>query len=466
MVEHIRTSLRESKSMRWTALLLVAFTMLTGYFIADVMAPLKTLVEAELQWSSTEYGIFTGAYGWINVFCLMLIIGGIILDVSGIRFTCMLSASIMLVGTAIKYWAISTPALNNHIVDFLFLHMRGQVFWASIGFAIFGVGVEMAGITVSKTIVKWFKGKEMALAMGLEMATARLGSALALMVSPLIAKSMGNVSKPIMFGLILLCVGFITFIIYIFMDKKLDKSEGITKENKRESEFQFKSIGRILSNNAWWYIAIMCVLFYSAVFPFLKYASDLMVNKFNVDPAIAGIIPGILPFGTILLTPIFGNIYDRIGKGVTIMIIGAFLITLVHLIFSIPGLHSVVIAIILVVLLGIGFSLVPSAMWPSVAKIIPEKELGTAYALIFWIQNWGLMGVPMLIGWVLDKYCIVGKVIREGKPVDQYDYTIPMLIFAGLSAISIIFAFLLLNENKRKKYSLQLPNIEEKIKEN
>lgn len=250
------------------------------------------------------------------------------------------------------------------------------------------------------------------------------------------------------------------------MDKKLDKSEGITKENKRESEFQFKSIGRILSNNAWWYIAIMCVLFYSAVFPFLKYASDLMVNKFNVDPAIAGIIPGILPFGTILLTPIFGNVYDRIGKGVTIMIIGAFLITLVHLIFSIPGLHSVVIAIILVILLGIGFSLVPSAMWPSVAKIIPEKELGTAYALIFWIQNWGLMGVPMLIGWVLDKYCIVGKVMREGNLVNQYDYTRPMLIFAGLSAISIIFAFLLLNENKRKKYSLQLPNIEEKIIEN
>ena len=218
MTDKIVNSLRESKTARWTALILVAFTMLTGYFIADVMSPLKPLVEAELKWSSTEYGIFTGAYGWINVFCLMLIIGGIILDVAGIRFTCMLSASIMLIGTAIKYWAISTPALNNYVINFLFWPMRGQVFWASIGFAIFGVGVEMAGITVSKTIVKWFKGKEMALAMGLEMATARLGSALALMVSPVIAKSMGGVSKPILFGLMLLCIGFITFFIY-FMDK-------------------------------------------------------------------------------------------------------------------------------------------------------------------------------------------------------------------------------------------------------
>ncbi|HNW20458.1 MAG TPA: MFS transporter, partial [Bacteroidales bacterium] len=250
-----------------------------------------------------------------------------------------------------------------------------------------------------------------------------------------------------------------------FMDKRLDESDGITKDNKPASEFRIKSIGHILSNKAWWYIAIMCVLFYSAVFPFLKYASDLMVNKFNVDPSIAGIIPGILPFGTILLTPIFGNIYDRIGKGVTIMIIGSFLITLVHLIFSIPGLHSVAIAVILVVLLGIGFSLVPSAMWPSVAKIIPESELGTAYALIFWIQNWGLMGVPMLIGWVLDKYCISGQIMRDGKLVNTYDYTLPMIIFAGLSAISILFAFLLLAENKRKNFSLQLPNIEEKIKE-
>jgi nitrate/nitrite transporter NarK len=305
----------------------------------------------------------------------------------------------------------------------------------------------------------------MALAMGLEMATARIGSALALIFAPLIAESMGSVSKPIMFGLILLCIGFITFFIYIFMDKRLDVSDGITKDNKPASEFRIKSIGHILSNKAWWYIAIMCVLFYSAVFPFLKYASDLMVNKFNIDPSIAGIIPGILPFGTILLTPVFGNIYDRIGKGVTIMIIGSFLITLVHLIFSIPGLHSVAIAVILVVLLGIGFSLVPSAMWPSVAKIIPESELGTAYALIFWIQNWGLMGVPMLIGWVLDKYCISGQIMRDGKLVNTYDYTLPMIIFAGLSAISILFAFLLLAENKRKNFSLQLPNIEEKIKE-
>jgi predicted MFS family arabinose efflux permease len=453
MTELIKRSLRESKVARWTALAVVAFTMLTGYFLTDVMAPLKPLLEQQLLWSSTEYGFFTSAYGWFNVFLFMLILGGIILDKMGVRFTGVMAAGIMVVGTALKYWAISTHSLDGMVI----LGWKAQVMIAALGYAIFGVGVETAGITVSKIIVKWFKGKELALAMGLEMATARVGTGLAIMFSAPLAESLGHVSKPILLAFILLIIGFISFVVYTFMDKKLDASTE-TNENAHEEDFRLSDILHIIKNKAWWYIALLCVLFYSAVFPFLKYASDLMVNKFGVDPELAGLIPGLLPFGTIILTPFFGNLYDKKGKGATIMIIGSFILVGVHALFSVPFLNHWIFAMILILLLGIGFSLVPSAMWPSVPKIIAEKELGTAYSLIFWVQNWGLMGVPGLIGWILDTYCIIGTTVRDGQVVNIYDYTLPMLIFTGFGILAIIFAFLLKAEDKKKGYGLEKPN--------
>jgi len=457
-MEKIRKTLAESKAARWTALAVVAFTMLCGYYLTDVMAPLKTMLEQQLSWSSSEYGTFTGAYGWFNVFLLMLILGGIILDKMGVRFTGKMATLLMVIGTAIKYWAVSTNALDGQIL----FGMKTQVLVASLGFALFGVGVETAGITVSKIIVKWFKGKELALAMGLEMATARLGTMLALQTSAPIAKALGHVSMPILMALILLCIGMIAFFIYCGMDKKLDASiaeadKGTVKEP--EESFQLKDIGFILRNRGWWFIAILCVLFYSAVFPFLKYASDLMVNKFGVDPETAGIIPSLLPLGTMVLTPFFGNLYDRKGKGATIMIIGAVLLIFVHAMFSIPIFDKPWLAVVLIIILGIGFSLVPSAMWPSVPKIIPMKQLGTAYALIFWVQNWGLMGVPMLIGWVLDKYCITGSRMIDGISVPTYNYQIPMMIFTSLGILAILFGFLLKAEDRKKGYGLEMPNI-------
>jgi predicted MFS family arabinose efflux permease len=282
MTEKIRQTLRDSKSARWIALLVVAFTMLTGYFLADVMAPLKPLLEKELGWSSTEYGFFTSAYGWFNVFLFMLIIGGIILDKLGVRFTGVMAASIMVVGVSLKYWAISTHQLDG----LMLFGWKAQVTVAALGFAIFGVGVEIAGITVSKVIVKWFKGKEMALAMGLEMAMARIGTGLALMASAPIAEAFGGVSKPIFFGLLLSVIGLLSFVVYTFQDKKLDASiaENKTGDEVEEEAFKVRDIFNIIGNKGWWYIALLCVLFYSAVFPFLKYASDLMVNKFGVDP--------------------------------------------------------------------------------------------------------------------------------------------------------------------------------------
>jgi MFS family permease len=391
------------------------------------MAPLKGLLEGQLHWNSSEFGFFTSAYGWFNVFLLMLIVGGIILDKMGVRFTGLMSAIIMVAGTAIKYWAISTHMLDGQTWHVVFWNVNAQVLMAGIGFAIFGVGVETAGITVSKIIVKWFKGKELALAMGLEMATARLGTALALSTSVPIAKAFNTVSAPILVCLIMLCIGLISFFIYTFMDKKLDASQAaydLANETVDDEEaFRIKDIWNIVGNKGWWYLAILCVLFYSAVFPFLKYATDLMVQKFHINEDWAGIIPAMLPFGTILLTPLFGNVYDRKGKGASIMIIGAILLIFVHLIFTIPFLNQWFIAILLILVLGIGFSLVPSAMWPSVPKIIPEKQLGTAYALVFWVQNWGLMGVPALIGWVLNKYCFIGyfAVIGTGFITTQGD---------------------------------------------
>ena len=459
MVEKIRKSLRDSAAARWTALFIVSFTMLCGYFLTDIMAPLAGLLEGQLGWSRADYGTFTSSYGWFNVFLLMLIFGGIILDKLGVRMTGMGAAAVMVIGTAIKYWAVSTVSLEGQSL----FGLDAQVFWASIGFAIFAIGVEVAGITVSKIIVKWFKGKELATAMGMEMAMARIGTALALGFSIPIAKATGviDVSRPILIALIGLCIGLIAFIVYVMMDKKLDASEdtGEIIVKNPEDEFRLSDIGKILGNKGWWYIAILCVLFYSAVFPFLKYATDLMVNKFGVKEDLAGLIPMLLPFGNILLTPLFGGIYDRKGKGATIMIIGAVLLIVVHALFAIPGFDSWIFAMVLVVLLGIAFSLVPSAMWPSVPKIVPEKRLGTAYSLIFWVQNWGLMGVPLLIGWVLEKYCVTGQTVRDGLTVNTYDYTLPMLIFTSFGVLALLFAFLLKAEDKKKGYGLESPNI-------
>ena len=463
MTENMQRSLRDSATARWTALLVVSFTMFAGYWLADLMAPLQDMLQRQLGWSSTDYGWYTGAYGWFNVFLFFLIIGGIILDKMGIRFSGIGAAIVMVCGAGIKYWAITTHALDGHSWKILFWTFPSQVWMAALGYAVFGVGLEVAGITCSKVIVKWFKGHELALGMGLQLAIARLGTALALSSSAPIARHYGTVSAPLLICLIALCIGLLAFFVYTFSDKKLDASlagarEGAPKSS--EEEFHLRDIWKIISNRGWWYIAILCALFYSAVFPFLKYATSLMINKFSVNENLAGLIPSLLPFGTILLTPFFGNLFDRKGKGATIMIVGALLIILVHFLFSIPALNQWFVAVFLMIILGIAFSLVPSAMWPSVAKIIAEKQLGTAYALIFYIQNMvALMFVPALIGWVLDRYCVLSRTMVNGQEVTSYNYTIPMIIFTVTGVLSLLFAFLLRMEDKKKGYGLELPNI-------
>lgn len=455
MTEIIKRKLSDSKAARWSALALVAFAMLCGYLLTDVMSPLKPMLESELGWTSSEYGIFTSAYGWFNVFLLMLIFGGMILDRMGVRFTGLMACTIMLLGCAVKFSAIA--GFIGNMQDTLF-GLHTMVLYASLGYALFAVGVEIAGITVSKIIVKWFKGKEMALAMGLEMATARIGTMLALMITVPIASHFGTPAAPVLLCLILLCIGLISFFIYTFMDRKLEASQQGDSDEEAEEPFRLRDIVPIISNRGFWLIALLCVLFYSAVFPFLKYATDLMVNKYSVDPEFAGIIPGLLPLGTLFLTPLFGTLYDHVGKGATIMLVGAFMLIGVHLLFALPMIDAAWFAIVLMIILGVAFSLVPSAMWPSVPKIIPEKQLGTAYALIFWVQNWGLMLVPLLIGVVLDKFCkIPGQTNIQGG--QAYDYTLPMAIFCGFGVLAVIVAFLLKAEDKKKHYGLEEANI-------
>ena len=367
----------------------------------------------------------------------MLIFGGIILDKMGVRFTGMGACLLMVFGCGLKYYAISTTFPEGALL----FGFKMQVALAALGYAIFGVGVEIAGITVSKIIVKWFKGKEMALAMGLEMATARIGTTLAMVLTVPLADFFGstdeagafhtNIPAPILFCLVMLCVGTIAFFIYTFYDKKLDASldaQGL----EPEEPFRMKDIVYIVTNKGFWLIALLCVLFYSAVFPFIKYAADLMVQKYNVDPKLAGTIPGLLPIGAIILTPLFGSLYDRIGKGATLMTIGAVMLIFVHTMFALPILN---------------------VWW--FAKIIPEKQLGTAYALIFWVQNWGLMGVPLLIGWVLNSYC-KGPVVDGAQ---TYDYTLPMAIFAVFGVLALIVSLMLKAENRKKGYGLEEANI-------
>ena len=450
----IQQKLSDSKSARWTALLIVSFTMMFGYFFTDVMSPLEPLLTAAkedgglgLGWSSDEYGFFSGAYGYFNVFLLLLFFGGIILDKFGIRFTGIMSTILMFGGALIKWYAVGHDFTGTIAVPF-FGTYQTQVVLAALGFSVYGVGCEIAGITVSKVIVKWFTGHELALAMGVQVALARLGTAGALGFALPFAKWMGGVSASVGLGAALLCAGVIVFLVYCVMDKKEDASAAAV-QGEPEEGFKFSDLKVLLTTTGFWYVAVLCLMFYAGVFPFLKFATKLMIFKYGVAEDVAGLIPAMLPFGTIFLTPLFGSIYDKYGKGATLMLIGSVLLTCVHIIFALPF-GTWILAVAVMVVLGIAFGLVPSAMWPSVPKIIPMKLLGTAYALIFYIQNIGLALVPVWIGKVNQANTGANGVI---------DYTETMTIFALFGVVAIIISLLLMWEDKRKGYGLQQPNI-------
>lgn len=453
----VKQKLSDSAVMRWTTLVFVSVAMMFGYFFTDIMSPLEGMLAADLGWDGSEYGFFSGAYGLINVFLLMLFFGGIILDKMGIRFTCMFSSITMLVGALIKWYAV-TAVPADAVVDWFHLNLliaridapHLSTLIASLGFAVFGVGCEIAGITVSKIVTKWFTGHELALALGLQVALARLGTTAAIACSQPVAKHFGGVGSSIALGAALLCIAVFVFAYYCVLDRKFDASDEATQPGGDEESFRFADLGAIFTNPGFWVICLLCLMFYGGVFPFLKFATKIMTIKYGVADDVAGLIPSMLPFGTMILTPLFGSVYDRKGHGVLLMLLGSALLTLVHVVFAIPFLDAWWIAVANMVVLGVAFSLVPSAMWPSVPKIIPMKQLGSAFAIIFFIQNIGLSLIPMAIG-------DVNRANTNAEGVT--DYTLSMSIFAIFGVVSILLSMLLLRLEKTKHYGLEQSNM-------
>ncbi len=455
MKTEIQNAIAGKAWARWTVLAIVSFTMMAGYVVAKEMSPLQFMLEKATQdggmgWTSGEFGIFAGSRGFFNVFLLMLFVGGIILDKMGVRFTGVLSCVLMLAGAAAVYGVITYTSPDPMWNVPLLGTIKRQVALAALGFAFFGIGYEMCGITVSKAIVRWFSGKEMALAMGLQVAMARLGTALALGFSPIIALKWG-LPRPILIGVFCVGVGLIAYLYYCTMDRRLDKDKGVETQNlasQDDEKFHFSDMKLTIKNPGFWLITLLCLFYYSALYPFLDFATKLMISKYGVDSHLAGLIPAILPFTSIVLTPLFGGWCDKKGRGATMMVIGSVMLTLVLIVFAMP-LKSSWIAVTLMCILGIAFSLLPAALWPAVPKIVPMKQLGTSYSIIYYIQNIGLMLIPVLIG----------KVLEHNTVGDQVDYTYSLIIFAIIGVGAIITASLLLWMDRKRHYGLEDPNI-------
>lgn len=460
---------------------LIASMMFFAYMFVDVMAPIKSLLEPALGWSSTAYGTYRSAEYFLNVWGF-LIVAGIILDKCGVRFTGTLSASLMLVGACIKLYGISDMFAGSALESWLnswWTTIPASAKMASFGFMIFGCGCEMAGTTVSKALAKWFKGKEMALAMGLEMAIARIGVFSIFSLSPWIAEKMGSVVVPVAFCTVLLLVGLIFFLVFCVLDRKFDKQleADKIKEDAPDEQFRVSDIWMVLSSRIFWVVALLCVLYYSAIFPFQAYGAEMLqCNLHGISAQTASNIFRWFPVGAAIITPLLGIYLDRKGKGATMLICGSLLLIVCHLIFAfvVPATGSSLLAYVTIVVLGISFALVPAALWPSVPKIIEERVLGSAYCLIFWVQNIGLCFVPLLIGNVLDSSNLNNPAVIAAKAaIEQlkaegvespdvfipYDYTTPLVIFACFGVAALVIALYLKVLDKQKGYGLEEPNI-------
>jgi nitrate/nitrite transporter NarK len=451
MIEAIQRKLNDSAAARWTALVLIALAMFFAYMFVDVMSPLQSLIESERGWDSGVFGTYAASEYILNV-CGFLILAGIILDKCGIRFTGILSTSLMVIGASIKYIGVSDWFQATAMCSWLdswWTTLPGSAKMASFGFMVFGCGCEMAGITVSKAIAKWFKGKEMALAMGLEMAIARLGVFAVFSVSPKIATQFDNsVVAPIAFCTVLLIIGLINFIVFSVMDAKLDKQLGEANSDEPTEEFKVSDLGRIFSSKMFWIVALLCVLYYSAIFPFQRYATNYLEVTLHIEKEAAADLFRWFPILAMILTPVLGSFLDHKGKGATMLMLGSLIMIACHLSFAflLPIYPNEWFALLIIVILGVSFSLVPAALWPSVPKIIDPVILGSAYSLIFWIQNIGLCFVPLIIGMTLKA---------------TGGYLVPMLIFASLGVLALILSFALKAFDKKKGFGLEEPNIKE-----
>ena len=455
MTQKIQKLMNDNPIARWGVLILVASMMFFAYMFVDVMSPLMSLVEGNLGWTSSTFGTYAASEYILNV-CGFLLIAGVILDKLGVRFSGILSAGLMVAGAAIKFIGISEWFQATAFAQWLgswWVEMPASAKMASLGFMIFGCGCEMEGTNVSKILAKWFKGKEMALAMGLEMAIARLGVFAVMWIAPIISKSFGgSLLAPVGFCGALLCVGLLNFIIFGIMDKKFDKQLAqagmAVGEEGSEEEFHLSDLGAIFKSKMFWIVALLCVLYYSAIFPFQRYATNFLELTLNISAEEGAQLFSCFPILAMVLTPFLGFFLDKVGKGASMLMIGSVIMTACHLCFAfvLPMFPEKWFALLLIVTLGVSFSLVPAALWPSVPKIIDEKILGSAYCLIFWVQNIGLCFVPKIIGSL--------KMSTGG-------YLVPMIVFASFGVLAFILSLVLKAEDVRKGYGLEKPNIEE-----
>ena len=538
-----KLTMRDNATYRWIALLLLALAMFCSYIFMDILSPIKDLMMLPVEeggrgWDSTAFGTMQGAETFLNVFVFFLIFAGIILDKMGVRFTAVLSGVVMLIGALIEWYAVSDAFIGsgaekwftenlNYIPGFeeigvapFYRGMPASAKLAALGFMLFGCGTEMGGITVSRGIVKWFKGRDTALAMGSEMALARLGVATCMIFSPYFAKLGGSihVDKSVAFGVVLLCIALIMFVVYFFMDKKLDAQTGEAEE--KDDPFKVSDIGKILSSLGFWLVALLCVLYYSAIFPFQKYAVNMLQCNLTLVPGegfwasdsvtivqyiimlvvavcafasnfskkkglkygLMGIavvalvvycwmgykrgtaetIFAVFPLLAVAITPILGNYVDHKGKAASMLMIGSLLLIICHLTFAfvLPlfkgnAIGGIIVAYITILVLGASFSLVPAALWPSVPKLVDEKIIGSAYALIFWIQNIGLWLFPLLIGKVLDK---TNPGVTDPT---AFDYTWPLVMLACLGIAAFAIGIYLKAVDKKKHLGLEEPNIKD-----
>ena len=456
MTQTIQRKLNDSAFVRWSALILIALMMFFAYMFVDILSPLQSQLNDSLSWSDGTFGTYAASEYFLNVFCFFLIFAGIILDKMGIRFTGLLSASLMVIGAGIKFYGMSDWFIGSDLELWLnswWVDLPATAKVSCLGFMIFGCGCEMAGTTVSKAIAKWFKGKEMAMAMGLEMSIARLGVFAAMWLSPMISNSFGDsgvagvVSAPVLFGAVLLLIGLIFYFVFCVMDRKFDKqlkAAGEATEEASDEEFKLSDLGMIFKSKMFWLVAMLCVLYYSAIFPFQRFATGFLNETLNIENGSQ--LFSFFPILAMVLTPFLGGFIDRKGKAASMLMIGSLIMIACHLSFAflLPACPSNVLAVAIIAILGVSFSLVPAALWPSVPKIIDERILGSAYCVIFWIQNIGLFLVPKVIGEVLEA---------------TGGYTMPMVIFSSFGVLALLFSLWLNKENKKQNFGLEEPNI-------
>ncbi len=541
MSQAIQKTLRDSAAMRWTALLLLALAMFCSYIFMDILSPIKDLMQETRGWDSASFGRMQGAEVFLNVYVFFLIFAGIILDKMGVRFTAVLSGAVMLVGGLIKWYAVSDAFIGTSLEAWFTNNlnwdgdlpivgailpfcdgMPASAKLAACGFMIFGSGVEMAGITVSRGIVKWFKGRETALAMGSEMALARLGVATCMIFSPYFAKlgSQVSVSRSVAFGVVLLCIALIMTIVYFFMDKKLDAQTGEAEE--KDDPFKIADLGKIFTSLGFWLVALLCVLYYSAIFPFQKYAVNMLQCNLTLNPAeegtfwadssvtliqyiimlvvaicafasnfskkknlkyglmtIAAItlvvycymgymrgtaetIFAVFPLLAVAITPILGSYVDHKGKAASMLMLGSILLVICHLTF----------AFILPAFEG-------NAVGGTIVAYVTILVLGASFSLVpaaLWPSVPKLVDEKIIgsayaaIFWIqnigLGLFpALIGMVLNntnpEGTAAHELDYTWALIMLAALGIAALLISIYLKAVDKKKGYGLEEPNIKE-----